>query len=71
MMITALTKAPAPTLTDHELTYLTRDPLDFALAQRQHQLYCAALRRHGAQVITLPADEAGLTCLSLIFAMNG
>jgi dimethylargininase len=56
-MITALTKAPAPTLTDCELTYLTRDPLDFALAQQQHRAYCAALHRHGAQVITLPADD--------------
>jgi dimethylargininase len=55
-MLTALTKAPAPSLVNCELTYLTREPIHFERARQQHQQYCAALEAGGARVITLPAD---------------
>ncbi|MCW5883302.1 MAG: dimethylargininase, partial [Anaerolineae bacterium] len=55
--LTALTRAPAATLPDCELTYLDRTPIDLALARRQHVTYCAALHQAGARVVTLPADD--------------
>jgi dimethylargininase len=54
----ALTRAPAATLADCELTYLEREPIDVERARRQHAAYCQALRACGAEVITLPPDDA-------------
>lgn len=51
----ALTRSPAASLAECELTYIDREPIDVTLARRQHAAYCAALRQAGAEVITLPA----------------
>ncbi len=53
----ALTRAPAASLAECELTYIGRQPIDLELARRQHAAYCAALRAAGAEVVTLPADN--------------
>ena len=55
-MLTALTRAPAPTLVNCELTHLERKPIDFERASEQHRRYCAALAACGAQVVTLTSD---------------
>lgn len=55
--LTALTRAPAATLAECELTYLDRAPIDLALARRQHAAYCAALHEAGARVVTLPPED--------------
>ncbi len=51
----ALTRCPAPTLADGELTFLDRQPIAIDLAEKQHAGYCAALAAAGLEVITLPA----------------
>ncbi len=40
-----------------ELTHLSRQPIDAALAAEQHRGYCGALETCGARVVTLPAIE--------------
>jgi dimethylargininase len=55
-MIHAITRTPAPALAQAcELTFLARQPIDFARALQQHAAYCDALRQAGAQVTILPA----------------
>jgi dimethylargininase len=51
----ALTRCPAQTLADGELTFLDRQPIAIDLAERQHAGYCAALAAVGLEVVTLPA----------------
>jgi len=55
--LTALTRAPAATLAECELTYLDRAPIDLALARSQHRHYVEALRALGCTVRELPADD--------------
>jgi dimethylargininase len=57
-MLTAITRAPGSELPRCQLTHLQRQPLDWALAQRQHRAYQEALRRAGVEVVELPADPA-------------
>lgn len=57
-MLTALTRAPGPELARCELTHLSRQPIDLALAVAQHRAYQSALRARGLRVIELPADSA-------------
>jgi dimethylargininase len=57
-MTLALTRCPAPTLTECELTYLEREPIAFERALAQHGAYVAALRAAGAEVRVLPAEDA-------------
>lgn len=54
----AVTRCPAPSLSDCELTYLAREPIVFERALAQHAAYVAALRAAGAEVLTLPAEPA-------------
>lgn len=54
-MILAITRTPAPSLAECALTYLERVRIDYDLALAQHQVYCTALHRGGAQVEVLPA----------------
>lgn len=56
-MLFAVTRAPPPTIVDCELTYLGRQPIDFARAAAQHRAYCNRLQLSDARVLTLPADE--------------
>jgi len=50
----AITRAVSPSIGRCELTYLERQPIDVALAHRQHQGYTARLQDMGCQVVTLP-----------------
>jgi dimethylargininase len=58
-MITALTRAVAPSIARCELTHLDRSPIDVDLASRQHEEYEAALRRAGCAVVRV-RPEPGL-----------
>ncbi len=49
----ALTRTPAPSIANCELTHLQREPIDYAKAVAQHQLYCQALTNLGIKVTTL------------------
>jgi dimethylargininase len=49
----AITHAVSPLITECELTFINREPIDYQLACQQHDNYCQALRSLGAQVITL------------------
>jgi dimethylargininase len=53
----ALTHAPSPQLDQCELTHRPREPIDHAIAARQHADYCALLERCGAQVRVLTANR--------------
>ena len=54
-MLTAITCPPTEAIARCELTYLAREPIDAALALRQHDAYVACLRDLGVQMIELPA----------------
>src|SRR5919202_2689386 len=56
-MFFALTREPARTLGDCELTYLERRPIDVRRAREQHRAYREALAACGARVVTLPAID--------------
>lgn len=55
-VLTALTRAVSPTLDRCALSFLDRQPIDVALAVRQHQAYEECLRRLGVRVIALPSE---------------
>jgi dimethylargininase len=57
-VIVALTREPAATLGECELTYLERQPVDVARAAAQHRAYRDALAECGARVVALPALDA-------------
>jgi dimethylargininase len=50
-MLTAVTRAVAPTIARCELTHLARSPIDVDLAFRQHEAYEEALRQAGCAVV--------------------
>ena len=58
----ALTRDVSPAIQDAQLTYLERQPIDFARAVAQHDAYCDALSRLGLRVVRLPADPACPDC---------
>ncbi len=53
----ALTRLPGPKLAHAELTHLARQPIDLALALKQHAAYRAALEGLGLSVEVMPALE--------------
>jgi dimethylargininase len=55
-MLTAITRAVSPSLTQCELSFIPRQPIDLAKAQSQHQAYEKLLADLGARVISLPAE---------------
>ncbi|HEY4817118.1 MAG TPA: arginine deiminase family protein, partial [Candidatus Acidoferrum sp.] len=57
-MLTAITRAVSPGIVHCELTFVARQPIDLAKAERQHRAYQALLEKCGARVITLPAEPA-------------
>jgi dimethylargininase len=59
----AITHVPSPALESGERTFVSRAPIDFALAQRQHAAYCTALRDCGAEVTTLDVNAAHPDCV--------
>lgn len=52
----AFTRALSPRIAECELTYLDREPIDFARAAAQHEEYQAVLASHGCTIV--PIDEA-------------
>lgn len=55
-MLTALTRAVSPAMTNCELTFMPRQKIDLAKARRQHRAYEELLESLGARVISLPAE---------------
>jgi dimethylargininase len=55
---TALTRIPAPTLGQCQLTHLQRQPIAYERALEQHHGYCETLRAAGMEVISLPEEPA-------------
>lgn len=55
-MLTAITRAVSPALTECELSFITRQPIDLAKANQQHRGYEKLLAKLGARVISLPAE---------------
>jgi len=52
----AIVREVSPSMEACELTHFARQPIDIALARRQHAEYCDCLRDLGLNVITLPAE---------------
>lgn len=52
----ALTRSIGPRLADCALSYRVREAIDSRLAMQQHAAYEEIVRRHGLQLITLPAE---------------
>ncbi len=57
-MLTAITHTPSPSLSQGELTFLSRQPIDFDKAKRQHASYCDMLRRSGVTVVTFDKNSS-------------
>lgn len=57
-MLTAITRGVSASLATGELTFRDRVPIDFRLAQRQHEDYERTLARLGVRVDHLPAEDA-------------
>ncbi len=58
MTLIAVTRPVSSSLPRCEITFIQRDPIDVALARREHAAYEAALVQAGARVVRLPiADE--------------
>src|SRR5579863_10288849 len=55
-MLTAITRAVSPAIVNCELSYIDRQPIDLAKAQKQHRAYEALLEKLDVQVISLPAE---------------
>jgi dimethylargininase len=56
-VLTAITREPARSLGECELTYVERGPIDVERARAQHGEYRRALEECGARVVVLPAAE--------------
>jgi dimethylargininase len=54
----AVTHLPSPGIQQGERTFVGDEPIDAALALRQHEAYRDALRRCGADVVVLEANRA-------------
>jgi dimethylargininase len=54
-MLTAITRAPSLSINRCELTFLERQPIDFARAAAQHRAYEDSLLSLGLRVVSLPA----------------
>jgi dimethylargininase len=61
-MLLAVTRDVSPTLTDCELTFLDREPVDVGRAREQQAEYRRLLEACGARVVALPADPAFPDC---------
>jgi dimethylargininase len=57
-MNVALTHIISPNIAQCELSFIQRSPIDYNLAVRQHEAYCALLRDCGLQVIELMVNSA-------------
>lgn len=57
-MLTAITHKVSPLIAECELTFLDRSPIDLQLAMRQHDDYCAMLKKLGVIVEVLSENES-------------
>lgn len=57
-MLTAITRAVSPAIINCELSFISRRPIDLALARAQHRAYERLLENLGARVISLAAEPA-------------
>jgi dimethylargininase len=57
-MLTAITRGVSPAIVNCELTFVSRQAIDLAKAQRQHRAYEQALEKLGARVISLAAEPS-------------
>jgi dimethylargininase len=57
-MLTAITRDVSASLADCQLSFVSRDAIDIALAKLQHEAYRKALESLGCKVIALPAQDA-------------
>jgi len=55
-MLIALTRGVTPAIANCEISFVTRQPIDVAQAERQHREYERVLESLGARVISLPAE---------------
>jgi dimethylargininase len=55
-MLTAITRAVSPAIVNCELSFISRQPIDFVRACAQHRAYEQLLEKLGARVISLPAE---------------
>ena len=55
-MLTAITRAVSSALTNCELSFIDRKPIDMAKARAQHHTYEVLLGKLGAKVISLPEE---------------
>jgi dimethylargininase len=58
----AITRSVSPEIGRCELTFVEREPIDYALAVEQHGQYCAMLQDCGLEVEVLPADNRYPDC---------
>ncbi|MDH3494964.1 MAG: arginine deiminase-related protein [Acidobacteriota bacterium] len=56
-MFLAITRKPAVSVSNCELTFLKREPVDYKIALSQHDAYERILEKLGCRVISLPAKE--------------
>ena len=56
LVLTAITRAVSPGIVHCELTFVARQPIELAKAEKQHGAYQRLLEKFGARVISLPAD---------------
>lgn len=61
--LVAITHVPSPKMQEYEHTFVGDQPIDLALAQRQHEGYQEALRACGAQVTVLDVNSAMPDCV--------
>lgn len=55
-MLTAITRGVSPAIVNCELTFVSRQPIDYKAACQQHRAYEALLEKFGARVHSLPAE---------------
>lgn len=58
MSVVAITHLPSPRMADALRTFIDVEPIDLALAARQHEAYRGMLERAGARVVVLDANLA-------------
>lgn len=56
-MLTAITRAVSPAIAKCELSFLSRQPIDYDKAGKQHRAYEQLLNNLGAFLISLPAED--------------
>jgi dimethylargininase len=61
--VRAITHVPSPKMQEYEHTFVDDQPIDLALAHRQHEGYRDALRACGAEVIVLDVNSALPDCV--------